>query len=319
MSTLPKIYRLGDRHTSGILEGHVVIEEKYDGSQFSFGIETEKDGTRKLVCRSKNTELNQADPGMFKQAVETAQRCHSEGVLVVGWQYQCEFIANPRHNVLTYDRVPAGFLVLFDVRDSMGVYSTPGERSNQALLLGLERPQLFEHGAVEPTQQWVNLFLDRTSSLGGCKVEGIVIKNYGRSHDERPGHPQTAKIVSDAFKEVKTKQCTQVGGGGGKAEQAEKIERVMSQFRTEARWCKAVQHIRESGKLTETPKDIAALLVEVWTDTLAEEAETIKSKLLEIFQRDIRCALTKGFPEWYIARLNTGFNQFQEKELMKPE
>jgi hypothetical protein len=49
MNTIPKIYRLGDRHTLGILEGSVVVEEKYDGSQFSFGI----DDGGELTCRTK--------------------------------------------------------------------------------------------------------------------------------------------------------------------------------------------------------------------------------------------------------------------------
>jgi hypothetical protein len=36
LNSIPKIYRLGERHNIGIFTGPVVVQEKYDGSQFSF-------------------------------------------------------------------------------------------------------------------------------------------------------------------------------------------------------------------------------------------------------------------------------------------
>jgi hypothetical protein len=311
--SIPKIYRLGDRHTSGILEGGVVVEEKYDGSQFSFRVDMHREP--KLVCMSKNTEINPKDPGMFKQAVESATRCYDASVLQADWVYQCEFIAKPRHNVLSYARIPVNYLVLFDVRDSSGVYLDLDEKHNIALLLNLELARVFHAGPLAPTQEWLAGFLASDSSLGGCKVEGIVIKNYAKEHDERPGHPRTAKIVSDAFKEVKAKNCTP--GAPGKAEQNELVERVISRYRTEGRWCKAMQHLNEQGKLTKTPKDIGPLLSELWTDLLAEEKQQLMEDLFEVFTRALRMGVAKGFPEWYLHRLEHGFNQFEQEEILR--
>ena len=41
------------------------------------------------------------------------------------------------------------------------------------------------------------------------------------------------------------------------------IVQLAEGLRTEARWRKAVQHLREEGRLERSPKDIGALLVEL--------------------------------------------------------
>lgn len=48
LPSIPKIYALGQRWNHGIFEDLVQVEEKIDGSQFSFGF---VDG--KVECRSK--------------------------------------------------------------------------------------------------------------------------------------------------------------------------------------------------------------------------------------------------------------------------
>lgn len=81
LNSIPKIYTLGTRFNAAIFDGPVVIQEKVDGSQFSFKYE---DGV--LQCRSKG-QLITGDPGMFKQAVETATRLATEGLLIDGAHY----------------------------------------------------------------------------------------------------------------------------------------------------------------------------------------------------------------------------------------
>lgn len=307
MSTIPKIYRLGDKHTTGILEGAVVVEEKIDGSQFSFGM-----SRGLLICRSKNTEINQQDPGMFKLAVETATRLMCEEKLSDGVVIQCEFLAKPKHNVLSYSRVPNGYIVLFDVRDSDGSYVTPTVKAEIAAHFGIECVRVFHSGGLPPTQEWLDQFLSAESQLGGCKVEGVVIKNYSREHSESPGHPLTAKVVSEAFKEVKKGDFV----CNSKADRQEKMERVVQPFRTTARWLKVVQHLREAGKLTETPKDIGPLLAELWQDIQDEETDALKAALFAVFEREIRCGITKGFPEWYLSKLQNGYTVFETEEIL---
>ena len=66
---------------------------------------------------------------------------------------------------------------------------------------------------------------------------------------------------------------------------------------------KAVQHLRERGELTESPKDIGNLIIEVREDTFKEETERLKLVLFNAFKKDIGSRLTKGLPEWYKGQL----------------
>lgn len=68
---------------------------------------------------------------------------------------------------------------------------------------------------------------------------------------------------------------------------------------TEARWRKAVQHLREKGELDDSPKDIGALIKEIPLDILGDSKENIKEQLFSFFWPKIKMGVTKGFPEWY--------------------
>ena len=73
----------------------------------------------------------------------------------------------------------------------------------------------------------------------------------------------------------------------------------MATLRTEARWHKAVQHLREVGKLEESPRDIGMLIAEVKQDILTEETDFIKDKLYEWAKDRVTRAAVHGLPEWY--------------------
>ena len=61
----PSIYNIGHRYVVDLLNEPVLIEEKIDGSQFSFGV---FDG--ELKCRSKGAQLNLVAPEkMFIKAI----------------------------------------------------------------------------------------------------------------------------------------------------------------------------------------------------------------------------------------------------------
>lgn len=74
INSIPKVYTLGTRYNSAIFDGPIVIEEKIDGSQFSFG-----NIGGKLVCRSKCAHIASTDLGMFALAVKTAQELFDAG------------------------------------------------------------------------------------------------------------------------------------------------------------------------------------------------------------------------------------------------
>lgn len=304
---VPKIYRLGESHTAGVLSGPgVVIEEKYDGSQFSFGIVEGK-----LQCRSKENILDLNAPGMFALAVKTAKQLFEDGKLVEGWIYLCEFLAKPKHNVLTYSRVPAGNLVLYDVRcigaeGSHTFFMDPKTKQSYARELGLEPVRDFSPEAFDFVQNDLKI----ESSLGGTDIEGVVVKNYFKPHAEHNTWPLTAKLVAERFKErMKTKPRNPKSGLG------EIVEKLVACLRTEARWLKAVQHLRESEKLNNTRADIGPLCKEIINDLDAEEREWIKEKLFEHFIKDISRGVLSGFADWYQEFLAGGPSTWQEHKL----
>lgn len=138
--------------------------------------------------------------------------------------------------------------------------------------------------------------MDTVSVLGGVKIEGIVIKNYQRSLIINQSCIQSitcAKLVSEEFKEVHR------GRWKGEETKGGKLEQFYNQFRTPARWAKAVQHLRERGELTETPKDIGALFKEVSIDIETEEKEFIMEQLYLMHRKDLLKHATHGMPEWY--------------------
>jgi hypothetical protein len=308
ISTVPKIYRMGERWTNGILNGPVVIEEKYDGSQFTFGV---VEGH--LVCRSKSTIINQQDPGMFNWAVCTAKDLFQRGLLGEGWIYFCEYLAKPKHNVLSYSRTPKHWLVLYDAFSGPNSpvpnqWLSPGGKIELANILELEPVQVIYSGvdAGVPYK-----FLETQSSLGGCMVEGVVIKNYGKPHGERgAAWPMTAKIVSDRFKEkMKCKPMNPKAGPG------EFVQSLINSLRTEARWLKAVQHLKEAGKLQGANADIGPLCREVQNDVLVEEGEWIANKLMEEFAKEISKGVVHGFAQWYQDKLANGWTVFEETKI----
>lgn len=279
-----KVHAFGHREVKNILDGPVVIEEKIDGSQFSFGIIADR-----LQCRSKGQEIFIDNPEkMFGAAVDTAK--HLADRLVPGWVYRAEYLQKPKHNALAYSRIPAKHLILFDVMVGVQEYVVPSAKHDIAKLLGLEAVPTFFEGVW--TGEFEFNFLERDSVLGGCKIEGFVIKNYAKFTDD--GKLATAKIVSEAFKE-KHRSAWKVSNPA----QSDFVQGVIESLRTEARWRKAVQHLRERGIIKGEPSDIGPLLKELGTDTFQEEAEHVKEVLFKHFWARIARGVASGFPEWY--------------------
>jgi hypothetical protein len=309
LPSIPKIYALGQRHNSCIFEDLVQVEEKIDGSQFSFGVVNGK-----IECRSKGQPIDPNDPGMFKLAFSNAVGAvqmvlyrSSHTVSLEGLIFQCEYLAKPKHNILAYSRVPKNNLVLFDVRLPDGSYAGRGAREMWAAELGIEAVQVFYQGYLPVTTNFDSFgeYHSRESQLGGVKVEGVVVKNYSKVHPESESStpldhrlakaPMTAKIVAPAFKE---KRAT-IPGNPGKDGAKEIVEKLTNCLRTEARWLKAIQHLREAGKLTNENKDIGPLCREIQADILAEETDWIKQRLFDEFSKQILNGTVVGFAQFY--------------------
>jgi len=290
----PKIYNLGHRYLEHLLEGPVVIEEKIDGSQFSFGKFSDSEGNEYVACRSKGAQINTLAPvDMFKKAVATAMEL--EPLLTPGWCYRGEYLSKPKHNTLAYDRHPEKHIILFDINTGLENYISYDSKKAEAERIGLEiTPRLYE-GEVSDVQLFRDL-LDKTSILGGQQIEGIVIKNHARFGID--GKPLMGKFVSEKYKEVHN-------GDWKERNPANKdvIAILIAKYKTPARWEKAYQHLLEDGKIEFADKDIGELMKEIPNDTKAECEEAIKDELFRWAWPKLKRGISNGAPEWYKEKL----------------
>lgn len=285
----PSTYALGHKALADLLTEDVLVEEKIDGSQFSFGVFQGDEGPY-LRCRSKGAQLNLIAPEkMFEAAIATAQSLMP--LLNVGWTYRAEYLLKPKHNALAYDRVPTQHLILFDINPAHEEYLPWEAKAAEAVRLGLEAvPRLF-HGRLTDVGM-LREMLERVSVLGGQKIEGVVVKNYVRFGLDKKA--LIGKYVSEAFKEVHAAEWK-----ASNPNQGDILEVLIRQYKTPARWQKAIQHLREAGQIEDSPKDIGLLLREVPTDIEKESAEVIKEKLFAWAWPKIRRGVCAGLPEWY--------------------
>lgn len=288
----PSIYTLGHRYLEELFSGDVVIEEKVDGSQFSFGLG--EDGA--LLCRSKGQEIfPDAPEKMFSKAVETAKRLHAAGVLVRGSIYRCEYLRTNKHNTLVYGSVPNGNLVLFDVCNHAECYYTPDDKRLVAVQFGVSPVPVLHAGPITSIDQ-VTALMNRESFLGGCKIEGVVVKNYNRFGIDK-------KILIGKFVSAEFKEKHQTAWKKSNPTQADIVQHLITELKTEARWRKGIQHLRDAGQLTETPQDIGNLIKEVQADVKREEEAEIKEALFKHFWPQIQRGIIGGLPEFYKAEL----------------
>jgi hypothetical protein len=285
----PKIYNIGHSAISSIFEDDVIVEEKVDGSQFSFGV---FDG--KLKCRSKGVEIipeEMPEGHMFLDAVTTADVLRDKGLLVDGVTYRCEYLQKPKHNVLSYDRIPKQHLMLFDINTGEEQYLSYEAKAGIAAFLGLECVPLLYKGKISSPEQ-LKALLELTSVLGGQKIEGFVCKNYARFCKD--GKAMMAKYVSEAFKEKHGKTWKDEN-----PKQGDILSRLAGQYRTEARFDKAIIHLRERAALSDSPKDIGELIREVQSDLRTECGDEIKETLFHWAWSQLSRAVVAGLPEYY--------------------
>jgi len=285
INSYPTVFAIGHKAIEGLFSGNVIVEEKVDGSQFSFGV---IDG--QLECRSKGKQLIlDAPEKMFIKAVTTVREL--EPLLHPDWIYRGEYLNSPKHNTLAYDRVPVKNIIGFDIVTGPETYLTPEEKRAEFERIGLEVVPLLYSGVVSGMEMFNDL-LTRVSVLGGTKIEGVVVKNYELFTVEKK--VALGKYVSEAFKEVHEGDWKQRNPTS-----ADVIEELSRKYKTPARWIKAVQHLKETGKLEGSPRDIGSLMIEVPEDIKKECEEEIKQALFDHFWPKMRRIAISGLPEWY--------------------
>ncbi len=283
----PSIFALGHRALAELFDGPVLVEEKVDGSQFSFGL---FGGEYRARSKGKQLILD-APEKMFAAAAEHIQSLP----LKEGWTYRAEWLAKPKHNVLAYDRTPTNGLIIFDINDGHESYLSWEEKAVEAERIGLDVVPLMHNGEVSDIEMF-RAMLDTESCLGGQQIEGVVIKNYARFGPDKKA--LLGKHVSERFKERH-----KVEWKASNPNAKDIVTRLGESYTTEARWEKAVQHMRDAGALEHSPRDIGMLMKEVPADIKKECEDEIKDKLFEWAWPQIRRHVTRGLPEWYKQRL----------------
>lgn len=284
----PKVYALGHPTIEHLFDTPVLVEEKVDGSQFSFGI---FGGELRAKSRNKDLVLDAPDQ-MFSRAVETVKRLAP--LLHDGWTYRGEYLQKPHHNALTYDRVPKDHIILFDINVGLEKYLGPEEKRAEAERLGLECVPCF---ATEVKSfEDVKHLLTKQSVLGGATVEGVVFKQYHRFALD--GKALLGKYVREEFKEIHAKEWKTAN-----PKQGDIIALLAAKYTTPARWDKAVQHLRDRGELKSTPADIGNLIKETQADVESECAEEIKDALYAWASKQVLRMVVSGLPEWYREKL----------------
>ncbi len=283
----PKIYNMGHRAIATIFDNDVLVQEKVDGSQFSFGV---FDG--EVRCKSRNNTINLDEPPkMFSGAVDTVKRLAYEGKLLEGYTYRGEVLNKPKHNTLEYGRIPEGNIILFDINNGEESYIDDIALHFEAGFCGLEVvPTLFT-GRVSSAIALETL-MDRQSVLGKAKIEGIVVKNYKQFGIDKK--VLMGKFVSPAFREKHQ--------GEWKAKnpsQKDTLFMLAQTYRHGGRWEKAMQRLRDAGELTGTMKDIGKLCKEVPADIKAECEDEIKEVLFKWAWGTISKTSISGLAEWY--------------------
>lgn len=284
----PKVYSLGHPAIADLLDGPVVVEEKVDGSQFTFAV---LDG--ELCLRSKGQDIHPDAPeAMFVKAVESVRE--REDALEPGFIYRAEFLQNPKHHTLAYEAVPEGHLLVFDIERAENDFLAWHEKRDETERIGLACSPRF---AVDVSSMAaLDEVLESESCLGGCLMEGVVIKNYARFGRDKK--ILAGKYVSERFKETHKTEWKQQNPAAGDV-----VQTLIEAHRTEARWEKAVQHLAERGDLEGADRDIGMLIKEVHRDIDEECREEIAAALVKWALPKVKRGAAGGLPEWYKRRL----------------
>lgn len=299
MKTYPKILQMHQLHMATEKEYNDIewiVQEKIDGSQFriSFTKEGVDIGSKGMLMVNKGMPV--AVDKMFKQGVDYILGLRY--ILPLGVReitFYCEYLEKPRHNALAYDRIPKNNLVLFDVYiedENNNCYFVGNRESLEkyAELLEIDVvPQLnINPSDIDKMNEEIKGIV---SYLGGANIEGVVLKSYKTLREREPyfGEPISLKNVRQEFKEINreiNKKDTP-------------LNCIVSKYKTNARWEKAINHLKEQGKLTYELKDLSFLINEAYEDLIKEEGSQIKEDLFALTEREFKTNFIRGLPDYY--------------------
>jgi hypothetical protein len=207
---------------------------------------------------------------------------------------------------LAYDRTPKKNLIIFDIARGHEDYLSYEEMEKMSNFIGLECVPLIYHGKVVDAEIFLGL-LERNSILGEQRIEGVVAKNYERFGKD--GKVLMAKFVSTKFKETHNKDHKEKNPSG-----LDMVANLGAMYHSEARFAKAVQHLKEEGLLANEPKDIGILIEEIRRDVVEECGGEIRDALFRWAWKRLSKSIIAGFPEWYKQLLlEDSFNESEDE------
>lgn len=310
----PKGYGKKVTELARLHEDDVVIQEKIDGSQISWYV----DANGVLHVQSKGKAIsNESCADGFRKSFDHLTRLHNSGLIPSGIIFRGEALKAKKHNIATYEREPKGNIVIYDYAHFNLVEDDKVEGGYRAQFTYPEANKLQEEleayaekfqidfapvYAILPrltvfTEEMFNKHYENESVLGG-PIEGVVLKNYNQVCNE--GKTLMGKWVADKFKEVAGKKSGTPKG----APSVSPIFDLAVNYRTEARWRKAIQHLGDEGKLSNSVKDIGPLVEEIKRDIEDEELDRIKDALYALHRKDFHRVWLDGFPQFYKKVLN---------------
>lgn len=278
----------------------LVIQEKVDGSQFRFQeVMNETDTNSVLLCWSRGNRLSlDSPPAMFALAVGTVVKLHQEKKLLPGAVYIAEAVTSRRHNVINYERIPTGGLVLLDV------YAAPDGWMGAEFVkfhgeqLGLEVAPY--KGSIAPGQvvDIATLIAQSAAevSLLGGPVEGLVVKSFANQVN-RFGESWKWKVINPSFSETKSQP---------KAPQADWVAVLGSSLANPIKWQKALMRLTEQGLTNGTSRDIGVLVKLVQADVDKEDREELLLEAWSRLRKTVLANSVKGLAEWYQGQLLQG-------------
>ena len=285
-----KIFALGHRATKGLLDKPVVVEEKVDGSQISWGLLGDPP---RLSARSKRLTLDLDEPpNLFGPSVASIRRMAEDGLLSPGVVYRGEAMGRPRHNTLTYGRVPKGHIALFDVDAGTQDYLAYEEKARVASRLGIEAVPLLFEGMLSSAARLEKL-LELESFLGGPSIEGVVVK---RAHQVplfgEDGLPIRAKFVSEKFKEAHA-----VNPDWKRLRQTEFLKVLAESVSGPARWEKVVTGLLAEGLIEGgTPVEIGRIIRHIREDVRDGVPGRPEGPPVEALREALRLRRHQGVP-----------------------
>ena len=297
LSSYGKVRPFNDPDLEGLLEEPCYIQEKIDGSQFSFTVTPENN----LITRSRGAILNLQQPQkLFLPAICTVKALYEANRLPTGLIFRGEAVSTPRHNKLDYQVVPPGNIVLYDVYDSQSNKelhnSEVAKWAKTFNLLYAPILKTYENPKIDLSIEILkNLVTSTTSCINpSVSVEGVVIKRCNSTFMDKTGEIGRAKYVSEDFQELQNTK---------KSIAENQFTDLAPIFAPEPRKYKLIQRLKESGEWTGTMKDMAKMVPMLIEDVEQECMEELKNMVYLAVRKKVRQGIQTGLAQWYKEKL----------------